>query len=41
MGDHDYTDDMARDSEHLTHLGAIQITQRLDSLMQTLNTNWE
>ncbi|MBR5412775.1 MAG: TIGR02171 family protein [Fibrobacter sp.] len=41
MGDHDYSDEMARDEEHLAHLGAIQITHRLDSLMQTLNINGE
>ena len=36
MGDHDYPDDMARDRDHLSHLGAIQITHRLDSLLRTL-----
>ncbi|WP_294957756.1 TIGR02171 family protein [uncultured Fibrobacter sp.] len=36
MGDHDYSDDMARDEEHLSVLGAIQITGRLDSLLSTL-----
>ena len=36
MGDHDYTDEMARDRDHLSHLGALQITHRLDSLLRTL-----
>ena len=36
MGEHDYTDDMAFDCNHLAHEGAIQMTKRLDSLLQTL-----
>ncbi len=36
MGDHDYTNEMARDRDHLSHTGALQITHRLDSLLRTL-----
>lgn len=36
MGNHDYTDEMARDRDHLSHTGALQITHRLDSLLRTL-----
>lgn len=36
MGNHDYTDEMARDRDHLSHMGALQITHRLDSLLRTL-----
>ena len=36
MGYHDYTDDMARDRDHLTYPGASQITHRVDSLLRTL-----
>ena len=36
MGEHDYTDNMAFDCNHLAHEGAIQMTKRLDSLLQTL-----
>ncbi len=35
-GLHDYTDEMAYDPDHLSYLGAIQLTHRLDSLLQTL-----
>jgi hypothetical protein len=35
-GNHDYTDEMAYDPDHLSYLGAIQLTHRLDSLLQTL-----
>ena len=35
MGNHDYTDDMAFDSSHLSRKGAEQLTSRLDSLIQT------
>ena len=35
-GNHDYTDEMAFDPDHLSYLGAIQLTHRLDSLLQTL-----
>ena len=37
MGNHDYTDDMARDSDHLATEGAAQLTTRIDSLIKTLN----
>lgn len=40
MGDHDYTDEMARDSQHLASKGAEQLTGRLDSLLQTLGIDW-
>ena len=36
MGDHDYTEDMAFDMDHLNQLGAQHLTERLDSLLQTL-----
>ena len=36
MGDHDYTEDMAFDMDHLNQLGAKHLTERLDSLLQTL-----
>jgi hypothetical protein len=36
MGEHDYSNDMAFDSNHLAHEGAIQLTGRLDSLLKTL-----
>lgn len=36
MGNHDYTDDMALDNNHLVHAGAVQMTERLDSLLKTL-----
>ena len=35
-GEHDYTDDMAYDPDHLSYEGALQLTHRLDSLLQTL-----
>lgn len=41
FGNHDYTDDMARDSDHLAGLGAEQLTHRLDSLIRTLDIEWE
>ena len=37
MGDHDYTEDMAFDMDHLNQLGAKHLTERLDSLLQTLD----
>jgi hypothetical protein len=37
MGNHDYSDEMARDRDHLATPGAEQMTHRLDSLIQTLN----
>ena len=36
MGDHDYTDEMALDYDHLSYLGANQVTTRLDSVLKTL-----
>ena len=36
MGDHDYTDDMAYNVDHLSAAGATQLTLRLDSLLETL-----
>ncbi|MFA6623989.1 MAG: TIGR02171 family protein, partial [Fibrobacteraceae bacterium] len=36
MGNHDYTDDMASNYDHLSYLGAAQLTARLDSLLKTL-----
>ena len=36
MGEHDYSNDMARDEEHLATLGAIKITSRLDTLLNSL-----
>lgn len=36
FGDHDYTDDMFQDNQHLCGEGAKQITGRLDSLLLTL-----
>ena len=37
MGNHDYVDFMALNTDHLSHEGAVQITRRLDSLLKTLN----
>ncbi len=36
MGDHDYTDEMAQNTDHLAYKGAAQLTARLDSLLKTL-----
>lgn len=36
MGKHDYTDDMAVDTDHLSGKGAAQLTHRLDSLLSTI-----
>jgi hypothetical protein len=41
MGDHDYTDEMARDLDHLNELGAAQMTGRLDSLLRAQNIDWD
>ena len=41
MGNHDYTDEMARDRDHLATPGAEQMTHRLDSLIRTLNVDFE
>jgi uncharacterized protein (TIGR02171 family) len=37
MGNHDYTNEMAFDSDHLAVKGAAQLTARIDSLIKTLN----
>ena len=37
MGDHDYTDDMASDCDHLAKKGAVQLSARIDSLLRTLD----
>jgi hypothetical protein len=36
FGEHDYTDEMAYNTDHLSALGAQQYTRRLDSLLATL-----
>jgi hypothetical protein len=36
MGDHDYTDDMAQNRDHLSYVGAQQMTARVESLLRTL-----
>lgn len=36
MGNHDYDDSMALNFDHLSYIGATQLTNRLDSLLQTL-----
>lgn len=36
MGDHDYTDDMASDRDHLNKNGAKQLTTRLNELMKNI-----
>ena len=36
MGDHDYTDEMAYNRDHLSNIGAAQLTARLDSVLKTL-----
>ena len=38
-GLHDYTDVMAANEYHVSYLGAIQFTERLDSLLKTLPVN--
>ena len=40
MGDHDYTADMAMDKDHLAETGAVQLTQRIDSLISTLDIDF-
>ena len=40
MGEHDYDDDMAFNSDHLSYKGAEKLTKRLDSLIQTLKIDW-
>ncbi len=41
MGNHDYSEEMARDRDHLATPGAEQLTRRLDSLIRTLNVDFE
>ena len=36
MGDHDYTDEMAYDYDHLSYAGGQRITRKLDSLIQSM-----
>ena len=36
MGEHDYTEEMAFNATHLSELGAIQYTARLDSMLEAL-----
>lgn len=38
MGNHDYSDSMAEDQQHLCPVGAQQMTHRVDSLLMTLET---
>jgi uncharacterized protein (TIGR02171 family) len=40
MGNHDYTDNMANDNSHLSTKGAQKLTHRLDSLIQTLDIDF-
>lgn len=40
MGMHDYDDEMAFNCDHLSYKGAEKLTKRLDSLIQTLNIEW-
>jgi len=35
MGNHDYSDNMAKNKDHLSYLGAEKITSRIDSLLKT------
>ena len=41
MGNHDYTDEMANDYSHLNHSGAALLTSRIDSLIKTLNIDFD
>lgn len=41
MGDHDYSDEEARDFSHLADPGAQKLTHRLDSLIQTLDIDFK
>ena len=36
MGNHDYTEEMAQNRDHLSYIGAAQMTTRLDSVLKTL-----
>jgi hypothetical protein len=40
MGNHDYPDSMALDNGHLSSTGAVQLTSRIDSLIKTLNIDF-
>ena len=40
MGNHDYTDNMANDNSHLSTKGAQKLTRRLDSLIRTLDIDF-
>jgi len=40
MGNHDYTDEMALNQDHLSILGAESLTKRLDSLLQEQDISW-
>jgi hypothetical protein len=37
MGLHDYSDEMAVNTDHLSALGARQLTERLDSLLKEMD----
>jgi hypothetical protein len=37
MGNHDYSDEMAINTDHLSELGARQLTERLDSLLKEMD----
>ena len=41
MGNHDYTDQMAANYDHLADKGAEQLTARLDSVIRTLKIDWK
>ena len=41
MSNHDYTDEMAMNHDHLADKGAEQLTARLDSVIQTLKIDWK
>ena len=40
MGNHDYDDNSANDNSHLSHAGAAKLTARVDSLIKTLNIDF-
>lgn len=40
MGNHDYSNSMAEDHQHLCPVGAMQMTHRVDSLLMTLESNF-
>ena len=41
MGNHDYTDEMALNCDHLSDKGAVHFTNHLDSLIKTLKIDWK